>query len=193
MQMRIYFSKHYLNNSTFLLHNSIEKELDLRGLLSYNFTIERDECGKPFVKNIKNLSFNLSHTSCMWVCVFSDTGEPIGIDIEKKDRLPSEHSIIAKEYFHYKEISLYNQAVNNFIRIWSAKESYVKCYGMGTKKEISSFTVVENNKIKRNVLDCNLEQFEFEDKFILSICSVEDINSIELIEIPNFFEDSLYA
>ena len=112
--------------------------------------------GKPFFTN-SDVKFSLSHSDGCVVCALSSDKEirwPAGINGSKRIALiparpseigcdvePYENRLgenakrkVAKRYFSYKENDLigtnddFNRA---FTRMWTAKESYVKCTGEG--------------------------------------------------------------
>lgn len=111
--------------------------------ISYEDTeIVFNEYGKPYFKNSKYF-FNTAHSGKYAICVISD--KEVGIDIEEikdfKDK-------VAKRYFTSKEnqyIELSNEKVDLFYRLWTFKESYVKCLGKGLSIPLNSIELVSKN------------------------------------------------
>ena len=57
-----------------------EMDIALEGM---SWEIERTEKGKPYFKELP-LSFSVSHTNNLWVCLISDCADPVGVDVQKK-------------------------------------------------------------------------------------------------------------
>jgi 4'-phosphopantetheinyl transferase len=96
--------------------------------------------GKPYLKGVTDLHFNLSHKSGIYV--FVCCRHPVGIDIEK-----SRDNFIKptmKAYFSEQEWSRLHSINGNkldFATLWSLKESYSKYHGLGLLLPFSSFTI----------------------------------------------------
>ena len=95
-----------------------------------------NEYGKPSFKNSKYF-FNTSHSGKYAFCVISDV--EVGCDIEEiKEFKPR----VAERFFTDKE-NLYLEVAPDkndmFYRIWTLKESYMKCVGKGFAEPINSF------------------------------------------------------
>ena len=98
------------------------------------------EHGKPYAKDLA-VEFNISHSGNMVVCAVDD--KPIGIDIEQIRPIDL---IVAKRICTDKEL-LYifghtptendftyttdTKILTRFFELWTAKEAYVKCFGLG--------------------------------------------------------------
>jgi 4'-phosphopantetheinyl transferase len=90
------------------------------------------------------LSFNLSHTKGLVACAIA-TDVDIGIDIELIS--PRRAGLdIAERYFSTEETALlratesYQQQVQLFFRLWTAKESLIKATGEGLQRALDSFS-----------------------------------------------------
>lgn len=114
--------------------------LEREGLARGTYRVMRDGFGKPFVEG-NPVHFNLSHSGRWCVCAVSDG--PVGVDVQ-------EHRIIsravARRFYSAEEFcrldALDGEAyAREFFRIWSLKESYIKCIGKGLAHPLSSFTV----------------------------------------------------
>ncbi|XP_058204889.1 uncharacterized protein LOC131318884 isoform X1 [Rhododendron vialii] len=83
------------------------------------------------------LHFNLSHTSSLIACGVA-IDSPIGIDVEEKQRT-IKHDILsfARRYFSHEEVDFLAAVPNaevqrqEFIKLWTLKEAYVKALGRG--------------------------------------------------------------
>lgn len=135
--------------------NKIKKEEDrLRSLaagilLSYGLRengIDLDACqlttgthGKPQVAGCEGLHFNLSHTGNYAVAVFSEA--PVGIDIEH--RRTFKQTLLDKCCTKDEQAWIQSQPDKEmaFVRLWTAKESYVKWSGEGITFPLKNIAV----------------------------------------------------
>ena len=106
--------KYYTNNSVFL------GEVDMQ------------PGGKPFLINIPELHFSLSHTGREVALVFSRS--PVGFDMEKSGR-QTDFLTLAKRFFTATEVAAIVAAGNDagpcFLELWTAKEAILKLEGTG--------------------------------------------------------------
>lgn len=134
-----------------------------------------NEYGKPSLKDYFNFDFSISHTDS--AIVFISNNSPIGIDIEtiKKSNLK-----LAKRFFtlHEYEYIKYSATPNeDFFKVWTMKEAYIKMLGTGLHTPLNSFDVLKPTK------ECYYYNMLYNDCEI-SICSKSSINSpIETISI----------
>ncbi|XP_057534190.1 uncharacterized protein LOC130812657 [Amaranthus tricolor] len=105
---------------------------------------KRNSYGKPEVdwqdapdRSWPPLHFNLSHTSSMIACGIT-TYSPIGIDVENKNRtLKNEIIPFARRFFSLNEVEYLARILDpemqrqEFIKMWTLKEAYVKALGTG--------------------------------------------------------------
>ncbi|KAF5473873.1 hypothetical protein F2P56_005827 [Juglans regia] len=100
--------------------------------------------GKPEVEwedvddqQLPPLHFNISHTSSLIACGVT-VNSPIGIDVEEKQRkLKNNVLAFARRYFSPYEVELLTAISDpeiqhqEFIKLWTLKEAYVKALGRG--------------------------------------------------------------
>ena len=126
------------------------------------------EYGKPSFKN-SNLFFNTSHSGKYAFCVISDV--EVGCDIEEVKEYKER---VAKRFFTEKEnnyLELSKDKDDLFYRLWTLKESYIKCIGKGFGLSLNSFEMDNNGNdvvIKGNNNYSFIEQ-KF-DGYRISIC-----------------------
>jgi phosphopantetheinyl transferase len=88
--------------------------------------------GKPFLINIPDLHFSLSHTGREVALVFSRS--PVGFDMEKSGRR-TDFLALAKRFFTATEVAAIMAAGNDagpcFLELWTAKEAILKLEGTG--------------------------------------------------------------
>lgn len=139
-----------------------------------NIQLERNEWGKPFIKNMPHYNFNISHSGNWVVCAIDKY--QVGIDIEQIIPIQSaEIFSIAEQYFSPKENDFLKYdphgIVNNFYTIWTAKESFIKAIGKGLSYPLNIFSVIPNNtflKFQNNLFIT--KQIPCDDTHMLSIC-----------------------
>lgn len=148
--------------------------------IDYNsIVIQLDKNNKPFIKNVNNLYFNLSHSNKIGLCIISD--KEVGCDVEK---ISDDFLDIAKTYFNKNEINLieqqktYKNKQELFFRLWTLKESYTKALGIGLNLDLNKFQISLNNKKIKVSSDINIDtNFYFEEidlkntDYKCSICS----------------------
>jgi phosphopantetheinyl transferase len=88
--------------------------------------------GKPFLINLQDLHFSLSHTGSEVAIVFSRS--PVGFDIEKSDRC-TDFLALAKRFFTAAElagiVAAGMDSGKSFLELWTAKEAILKLEGTG--------------------------------------------------------------
>ncbi len=138
--------------------------------------------GKPLIDNHKNIFFNISHTKNAIACAIS-TNE-IGVDIEKIHPIDFD---LAKRICCNNELKVFETLThekNNFLlKIWTAKESFVK---MKSKGIFSNIKKIDAMKIK------NLKTFCLNEN-VLSVCGLRPIGFVEpiIVDFKTVIEYSL--
>ncbi|MBU1109447.1 MAG: 4'-phosphopantetheinyl transferase superfamily protein [Candidatus Riflebacteria bacterium] len=98
-----------------------------------SFVIKTEANGKPFVENLYNLYFNVSHSSHMIVIAFA--GNRLGVDIEHLERKVDLAAILRRFFSPTEQSSWaqYQQAdtQRTFFRGWTRKEAVLKATGEG--------------------------------------------------------------
>ena len=130
------------------------KELLNKALEIYNINSEiiYNEYGKPYLKN-NEIYFNLSNSHDYSVCVVSNS--EVGIDIEKITFKPS---IIDKICTEDEKLLIKN--ADDFTKIWTKKESFVKYLGVGLSYGLKNVNTFLNN----------IKTYKYEDYYV-SVCS----------------------
>jgi 4'-phosphopantetheinyl transferase len=159
----------------------------------------KNEYGKPYIKGFQDFHFNISHSGDYVVCAVSN--HPIGIDIERIKHIECEE--IAENYFSACELEyvLYgkrNDCLNRFYEIWTLKESYIKCRGMGLSIPLKSFSIeVADTVIKAivyNDFQYLFRKLDIDSNYAAAVCSQneeisEDITTISQdILIDSYFK-----
>ena len=128
------------------LHRGLFADLFIRKVIVDTFGVLNEEIefgfsnfGKPYIKNINDFHFNISHSGDWIVCVIDKNS--VGIDIEKISTIDLD---ISKNFFSNKEhedLMLSNDPFDYFFKLWTLKESYIKYLGKGLSHPLNSFTM----------------------------------------------------
>ena len=152
------------------------KTLKLNGI--DDFTLEVDENGKPYLKGISGLKFNLSHSEERVMCVISE--KEVGCDVEwvKKPNYKMAEYFLTKE-----EITMLNRLNSEeekqvmFYRLWTLKESFMKAVGLGMKIPLKDFwfsfegdTISVHQNINHQTY--YLKEYDLKDGYRHAICSL---------------------
>ena len=145
------------------------------------------EGGKPYLKEYPNFYFNISHTK-EWVAV-AVADVSVGLDIEMLRLYKPE---VAKRFFHKDEYSFLMAQPSHlqdveFTRLWTLKESYVKCTGTGIANNFDKFAITLTTGgigIKGAEAPVFFKQYNYNGLFV-SACSTINLfpNNIILLTI----------
>lgn len=147
--------------------------------------IKKTKYNKPYLANIDNVHYNISHSGDWVVCAVSPV--PVGVDIEKI--VDIDFSLISK-YYSTKEIHEFKKVPKQhklacFYNLWTLKESYIKAVGMGLSIPLDSFSIIkESNSFKlvsQNKVNYNFKQYEIDAEYKLSVCSINNAFSLKAI------------
>lgn len=101
--------------------------------------------GKPYLRNVKNRYFNLSHAGEYVVCAYGDCD--LGIDVEQSSRIQLSdralNKICTEEENEYICLSGTDESERRrrICRIWTMKEAMMKMWGTGFAMSPKSFCV----------------------------------------------------
>ncbi len=136
------------------------------------------ENGKP---ELDNFCFNLSHAGDFVICAVSR--KLVGCDVEE---ITTEPKHMAEKFFCKSENEHLNhlvgaERINEFFRIWTLKESYMKMTGEGMCLALNrmEFIFEESVKVYRDseFCSCRIKEYEIPG-YKCSVCS-EDIEFAE--------------
>ncbi len=160
------------------------KALKLNGI--DDFTLETDENGKPYLKGISGLKFNLSHSEERVMCVISE--KEVGCDLEwiKKTNYGMAEYFLTKD-----EITILNSSMAEeekqvmFYRFWTLKESFMKAVGLGMRIPLKdfSFSFEEDHIFVHQNIDQKtyyMKEYNLKDGYRYAVCSLcPEIDEIE--------------
>ncbi len=168
------------------------KAVEAEGYSFDTLEISLSKFGKPEIMNYKNIQFNLSHSKSRVMCAISENS--IGCDVELKKNADFK---IVQRFFANSEVEFLKQEnnkpefSNDFFRIWTLKESYVKAKGMGFYIPFDSFAVDISSKKPyledENIRDlCQFHEFDIEEEYKYSCCSISTNEEIIVPQIVEF-------
>ena len=146
------------------------------GIEGMDENIVLGENGKPAFRD-SNIKFSISHSGDKVMCAMSEKN--IGCDVEKKEKIKEK---IADRFFADKEneyIHLSDDKDDAFFRIWTLKESFMKCTGLGMKLPLNEFEIeISGDEIKVNQNICDktfiFKEYDFDDGYKYSLCIEEN-------------------
>jgi len=134
------------------------------------------EKGKPHIGNLTDVYFNISHSGHYVVCAVAAT--EVGIDVERVRKV---NLRIAERFFSAPE--LHDLMVldeesrkQDFITLWTIKESYLKAIGRGLTQHLNSFTIVKNGSDYRLTGNEEAEGFgiktqQLDTEYSMAVCA----------------------
>lgn len=140
--------------------------------------LDKNEYGKPYLKDYPQIHFNISHASDIAICAISN--QKIGADVEV---LKDFHTSIFRKVFTEEEKAFYDKmAINEeasrewFFRFWTLKEARIKHAGLGLSMSLTSFSFSFDTETEPYVIQCSdadvhCWQKIIENQYVLSVCS----------------------
>ncbi|PIE69997.1 MAG: phosphopantetheinyl transferase [Deltaproteobacteria bacterium] len=114
----------------------------LTGKQPHSLRFSKNEYGKPFLTDLPDIHFNLSHSHVAVACALCRNAA-VGVDVESVDRCTD--LSIADHFFSASEVERLS-TVNGpekrklFFDIWTLKEAYIKAVGKGLSIPLDSFS-----------------------------------------------------
>ncbi|SUY47142.1 phosphopantetheinyl transferase [Clostridium putrefaciens] len=173
------------------------------GITSKEIVFQYNEYGKPLLIKPKGIHFNISHSGEWVLCGVSDM--PIGIDVEGR---MVEVVAIAERFFSEDENRYINSHLlcdkyDAFYKIWTLKESYIKCVGMGLQIPLDSFSFVFLKEQINMFVDGRLDNKyifkskKISDRYHMALCILGKTcnlweNDIKNISVEDLMSSSTY-
>lgn len=102
--------------------------------LSHPFLFEKNEHGKPFLKDYPDIHFNLSHCNNGIIVAVSD--EPVGVDIESFREVSDSLLRYTMNEEEYHIITESEDPIKTFTEYWTKKEAVFKLRGTGITHDL---------------------------------------------------------
>lgn len=160
---------------TFILENSSTKkqrESDIQNAVreylgNPKIKVVYDEKGRPSIENSeKKVHISITEANKVMLVVLYE--KPIGIDGEYLPRIMSpenrvDYMLLAERFFSVEESEFIRDGAHgtekeNFVRIWTRKEAYVKAAGK-TIADFPNFSVVDGSRMLPKVNGVSLKKF----------------------------------
>ncbi|MBA4348156.1 MAG: hypothetical protein C0413_04830 [Clostridiales bacterium] len=135
---------------------------------------ERGRRGKPHL--VDHTPFNITHAGDYAVLALS--AHPVGVDLERFR--PIDWRRISERFFHPIEreyLAKSSDPEQDFFRIWTLKESYLKAEGTGFSVSPASFAVIpdgEYSAVFHGETDYRFKRLAAFPDYCLSVCSLEE-------------------
>jgi len=142
--------------------------------------------GKPYLQQLPDFHFSLSHSGNMALCAVSPV--PVGCDIELPHKFDP---AIARRFFHKTECAwLFSQPEaeqrDAFFRLWTCKESFIKALGLGLFQPLDSFSVIPGEEVRltqsADPRPWQLRNFRDGECFI-SLCGLTGVAEAPLVRV----------
>lgn len=121
-----------------LIRDVIKRELGIQGAA---VRIETNAYGKPCLAGSPGFHFNLSHSGRWVVCAVGV--RPVGIDVEREGEADWEAAASFFSDEEQRDLAAVpaEHRRSHFYRLWTLKESFMKCTGKGFFIDPVSFTI----------------------------------------------------
>lgn len=152
------------------------------GLNNIDIEFSVNEYGKQFLVNDPGIHYNISHSGHYIACAISD--EPVGIDIEI---FKSADLKIAERFFAPDETQYVREAnsIYRFYEIWTKKESRIKWEGVGLRKSLTSFSVLNPEELEK----LSYHEVFRDNQVICHVCSgIKSKPSVKVINTKTLLE-----
>jgi len=101
--------------------------------------IAKNDFGKPYLKDRRDVHYNLSHSGRYVVLAWGDTA--LGIDVQKHEACTNMEAI-GTRFFAFDELQYVQGDIGRFYEIWTKKESFLKYTGKGLREDLRAFSVL---------------------------------------------------
>ena len=150
-------------------------------------SIAEGEDGKPYFTDIP-VCFNISHAKERVAVALSPCD--VGCDVEYR----SDNALkIAKRFFAPEEYAFLESIEDpdergmEFTRIWTMKESVIKCCGEGIRRRLNDFSVTDEIGKRSRIITLpqkderyHIKEFESDDRYCYSACGTYEIMEDDL-------------
>ncbi|WP_019913345.1 4'-phosphopantetheinyl transferase family protein [Paenibacillus sp. HW567] len=175
-----------------------EHHLDNRSL---RFAVNR--YGKPYLADLPDCQFNLSHAGDYVMCAIDQ--KPLGIDVEEIK--PMDLSIASRFFAPCENQEILrmpeDRRLDHFYQLWTAKESYIKFKGSGLSMPLNSFCLqisdgcielVEQEGSPAAQAECYFKPFHISVDYKVTLCSEspnhpKEIQNIDCHELLREFRE----
>ena len=137
------------------------------GLENVDLTLARPLYRKPYFPLAPEIQFSVTHSGGCWACAFSR--QPVGLDLQVSQ--PVWEGGLARRFFHPREAEFLSVHPEEFFRVWTAKESYVKLTGRGIDDGFHEFSVVCSGGLRSRLEGVSIRHIPFRPGYTLCLCA----------------------
>lgn len=155
-----------------------------RGLLQTETSVVYNENGKPYWRD-GGIFFNISHSGKYAACSFSD--KETGVDIEELSDVSEElmRAVCTDAEYQYL-LAAGEKQKEDFFRLWTAKESFMKCIGTGLDTDPAELEVAFGRRVQMtqgvSAESCFFKEYEVEG-YSMTVCSRENAFADRLMQL----------
>ncbi|MGL5150427.1 MAG: 4'-phosphopantetheinyl transferase family protein [Clostridium sp.] len=151
---------------------------EIKKVKNEKITFTYNEYGKPKLIGDNNFHFNISHSG-KFIVIAIDS-KSVGVDIEKFQDIDIQG--IVEKFFTKKESEFILSKekeiqIEEFYRLWTLKESYIKMVGKGLYIPINSFSFIKDKENRTTLGQPNIKKrkawfrsYKIEKEYFLSVC-----------------------
>lgn len=170
----------YTNKTAFSSSEDAVKYVLARFLGYPSAKVVKNEQGKPFIENVaENLFVSVSHTGERLFIAFAD--ENVGVDAENTKRDVAYQPIL-KRFCNEERNAI--QTKDDFLSLWTVKESAVKWLGGTLARDLKKLRYVDG-VLQYDGIDVPVVLTQKRvDENIVTICCVRDFKNVEMVAFP---------
>jgi len=152
------------------------------GCEAHEAPLATGDYGKPYIPG-SPLHFNLSHDDQFAVVALSLDG-PVGIDLERLSRA-AELSACADTFCHPAEIAA-RPSASELLRIWTAKEAFVKARGTGFMTPPEKIRITADAALDEDGHAWPLHRLQHPalDHHVAHLCALPPLGSVVILDVP---------
>lgn len=149
---------------------NIQTELLLQRIfnLDYSYELSETKLGKPYFKDL-NYFFNIAHSNDY--LVIGTSLVDLGVDIEL---ISNKHLRVAKKLFNKNDLIKYENDIDEIIKTWTIKESYIKLYASTMLIDLKNI-IISKDQITGPFGTCYYHTFK-NDNYYISVALSKKFN-----------------
>jgi len=134
-----------------------------------DLSVVRPQYQKPYLAKLRDVDVSVSRSGTYWACAIS--AQKIGLDLQQENFAGTER--ITRRFLHPNERSFLEAYPEEFFKVWTAKESYVKLTGVGVTDQFGDFSVAENGKLKETLDGYQFRYLDAPQGYTMCLCGKE--------------------
>jgi 4'-phosphopantetheinyl transferase len=139
--------------------------------------------GKPYLEVLPSINFSISHSENFVTVALNN--ELIGIDIEYKRNsfsLPISDYVFSRNEILYLQNLNKTELLDEFYRIWTVKESFIKAIGLGLSYRPAQIDSTNLESYYYKELNFNITSIDIDQEYAMALCTLaNNKKSIKLI------------